>query len=199
MFKHEDYSNEILFFYSDVSVDLVQNLSPMVRVPTAFFVLPKHEILLFLVICSLFSVSTANTYQVQYIQQGILEIDTTNARWMHKLSSNTSMVYSYYGEIETRKLADPKIQYKVAKFEFQTPILINGSAEVKLSGSHSLFVSSNEGIYIGVDVAVGKPKMNENKAVGGYCVRRSRAAGITLNLKTVTITRDTATIHIQVR
>ena len=104
------------------------------------------------------------------------------------------MVYSYYGEIETRELKDPNIQYKVAKFEFQTPILINGSAEVKLSGSHSLFVSSDEGIYIGVDVKVGIPKMNENKAVGGYCVRASRAAaGITLNLKTVTITRDTVT------
>ena len=89
------------------------------------------------------------------------------------------MVYSYYGEIETRELA-LGIQYKVAKFEFQTPILINGSAEVKLSGLHSLFVSSDEGIYIGVDVAVGKPKGNEDKAVGGYCVRNSQAPGNTL-------------------
>ena len=133
-----------------------------------------------ILICYLFFlVSTANTFQVQYIQQGILNIDTTNARWIHEPSSNGSMVYSYYGEIETRELA-LGIQYKVAKFEFQTPILINGSAEVKLSGLHSLFVSSDEGIYIGVDVAVGKPKGNEDKAVGGYCVRNSQAPGNTL-------------------
>ena len=113
---------------------------------------------------------------------------------MHKLSSNTSVVYSYYGEFETRNLSPVDIQYKVAKFEFQTPILINGSAEVKLSGSHSLFVSSDEGIYIGVDVAVGIPKVNEDKFVGGYCVRGSLAPGNTLYLKSVTITRDTATI-----
>lgn len=157
----------------------------MVRVPTAFAVLPNYIIETRNVTWSIsylfifFLVSTANTFQVQYIQQGILNIDTTNARWIHKLSSNGSMVYSYYGEIETRQLTAPSIQYKVAKFEFQTPILINGSAEVKLSGLHSLSVSSEEGIYIGVDFAVGKPKVNEDKAVGGYCVRSSRAPGNT--------------------
>lgn len=101
---------------------------------------------------------------------------------MHKLSSNSSMLYSYYGKIESREIPALDIQYKVAKFEFQTPILINGSAEVKLSGSHSLSVSSDEGIYIGVDVVVGKPKVNEDKSVGGYCVRGSRAPGNTLYL-----------------
>ena len=142
----------------------------------------------FVFVYSFFLVSTANTFQVQYIQQGILNIDTTNARWIHKLSSNSSMVYSYFGEIETKELTALSIQYKVAKFEFQTPILINGSAEVKLSGLHSLFLSSDEGIYIGVDIAVGKPKGIEDKAVGGYCVRNSRAPGNTLYLKTISIT-----------
>lgn len=112
---------------------------------------------------------------------------------MHKLSSNSSMAYSYYGVIETKKIPAPSIEYKVAKFEFQTPILINGTAEVKLSGLHSLFVSSEEGIYIGVDVAVGAPKVNEDKAVGGYCVRGSRASGKTLYLTAVAITRTTPT------
>ena len=162
------------------------------------FSFPKTRNIL-LLICSFFSVSTSNTFQIQYIQQGILEIDTTNARWMQKLSSNASMVYSYYGEIETRKLAAQNIQYEVAKFEFQTPILINGSAEVKLSGSHSLFVSSDEGIYIGVDVVVGKPKVNEDKSVGGYCAWASRTRGNTFYLKIVTITRATATIYRSIR
>lgn len=172
----------------------------MVLVPTAFAVLLNYVIETRNVTWSIsylfmfFLVSTAKTFQVQYIQQGILEIDTTNARWIHKLSSNGSMVYSYYGEIETRQLKALSIQYKVAKFEFQTPILINGSAEVKLSGLHSLVVSSEEGIYIGVDIAVGKPKVNEDKAVGGYCVRNSRAPGNTLYLETVSITRATPTI-----
>ena len=53
---------------------------------------------------SIFSVSTVNTYQVQYIQQGVLEIDTTVARWTHKTSSNGFMAYSYYGEIESKTL-----------------------------------------------------------------------------------------------
>lgn len=129
---------------------------------------------------SSFSVSTAETFQVQYIQQGILEIDTTNARWMHKVSTNSSMAYSYYGEIEPMTLLDRDIQYmyNVSKFEFQTPILINGSAVVKLVGSHSLYVSSKEGIYIGVDIDVGTPKPHEDKVVGGFCVSGSQASGI---------------------
>ena len=156
----------------------------MARVPTAFLVLTNYvtEIQK----CSFFSffpVSTANTFQVQYIQQGILEIDTTNARWMYKLSSNDSMMYSYYGVFETRNLAALSFQYKVAKFKFQTPILINGTAEVKLSGLHSLSVSSDEGIFIGVDFEVGKPKVKEIQSVGGYCAQGSSVSGNTLCLK----------------
>ena len=115
---------------------------------------------------------------------------------MHKLSSNGSMVYSYYGVFETKTLSALNFQYKVAKFEFQTPILINGTAEVKLSGLHSLSVSSDEGVFIGVDFEVGEPKVNESKSVGGYCVRGSRASGKnTLYLKTVAITRATPAIY----
>ena len=128
-------------------------------------------------------VSTANTFQVQYIQQGILEIDTTNARWMYKLSSNDSMMYSYYGVFETRNLAVLSFQYKVARFKFQTPILINGTAEVKLSGLHSLSVFSDEGIFIGVDFEVGKPKVKDIQSVGGYCEQGSSVSGNTLCLK----------------
>ena len=163
---------------------------------TAFLVDPnyvteKPEMLFcYLIVYPFFSVSTANTFQVQYIQQGILEIDTTNARWMRKLSSNGSMIYSYYGELETRELTAPSLQYKVAKFDFQTPVLINSSAEVKLSGLHSLFVSSDEGIYIGVDIKVGISKKDEDKVVGGYCVRGSPAPGNTFYVKTVTITTE---------
>ena len=131
---------------------------------------------------------------MQYIQQGILEIDTTNARWMYKLSSNDSMMYSYYGVFETRNLAVLSFQYKVARFKFQTPILINGTAEVKLSGLHSLSVSSDEGIFIGVDFEVGKPKVKEIQSVGGYCDQGSSVSGNTLCLKTVTITTATLTI-----
>ncbi len=90
------------------------------------------------------------------------------------------MAYSYYGQIETRTLNLPDgntIQYNVSKFDFQTPILINGSAEVKLSGLHSLSVSSTEGIYIGVDINVGEPKTHEEKIVGGFCVSGLRPSG----------------------
>ena len=97
---------------------------------------------------------------------------------MHKVSTNSSMAYSYYGEIQSKKLQDGNTQYRVSKFEFQTPILINGSAVVKLVGSHSLYVSSKEGIYIGVDIDVGKPKARLNRTVGGFCVSGSRASGI---------------------
>ena len=166
----------------------------MARVPTAFLVLTNYVIeIQKCSSSSFFPVSTANTFQVQYIHQGILEIDTTNARWMYKLSSNDSMVYSYYGAFETRNLAAPSFQYKVAKFKFKTPILINGTAEVKLSGLHSLSVSSDEGIFIGVDFEVGKPKVKEIQSVGGYCVQGSSASGNTLCLKIVTIT----TVHQQ--
>ena len=114
---------------------------------------------------------------MQYIQQGILEIDTTNAIWMHKLATNGSMAYSYYGEIEPKTLPGGNIQYNVSKFEFQTPILINGSAAVKLTGSHSLFLSSKEGIFIGADIDVGKTRPHEERIVGGFCVSGSEASG----------------------
>lgn len=50
-------------------------------------------------------------------------------------------------------------------------IFINGFVEVKLLGLYLLVVFSEEGIYIGVDIVVGKLKVNEDKVVGGYCVR----------------------------
>ena len=121
-------------------------------------------------------VSTANTYQVQYIQNGSLQIDTTKPRWTHKTSLNSAMAYSYYGKIETISLSND-VKYKVAKFEFRTPILINGSAEVKLFGMNSLSVSSKEGIFLGVDIVVGKPEGELVKTVGGYCANRSKASG----------------------
>lgn len=111
---------------------------------------------------------------MQYIQKGSLKIDTTKARWTHK--TNSSIAYSYYGKIETKSLS-ADVKYKVAKFEFQTPILINGSAEVELFGVNSLSVSSKEGIFLGVVIVVGKPKGELVKTVGGYCANRSKASG----------------------
>ena len=121
-----------------------------------------------------------NTYQVQYIQQGVLEIDTTVARWTHKTSSNGFMAYSYYGEIESKTLvieASRDVAYNVSKFEFQTPILINGTAVVEISGANSLIISSKEGIFIGVDFDVGKTKVELTKNVGGFCVSDKKAKG----------------------
>ena len=98
---------------------------------------------------------------------------------MHKTSSDGYMAYSYYGEIETKSLTvgASVVEYNVTKFEFQTPILINGSAVVEVFGSNSLSVSSKEGIYIGVDIAVGKTKAQLQKTVGGFCVSGKTATG----------------------
>ena len=119
---------------------------------------------------------------MQYIQEGILEIDTTNARWVHKTSTNGSMAFSYYGEIESRTLTvgpNPEVEYNVSKFQFQVPILINGSAVVKISGPNSLAVSSKEGIFIGVDIDVGKTKVEIDRTVGGFCFNPKKASGNT--------------------
>ncbi|KAJ7382339.1 hypothetical protein OS493_035616 [Desmophyllum pertusum] len=89
------------------------------------------------------------------------------------------MAYSYFGETEIKEIPDAhppySAPYSIAKFEFQTPILINGSAEVKVSGLHSLFVSSKEGIYIGVNIDVGKAQLAVDKNVGGFCVSAEKA------------------------
>ncbi|XP_068722401.1 uncharacterized protein [Montipora capricornis] len=118
-------------------------------------------------------VSTANTKQVQYVQDGILTINTTIARWTHmKRSLNSSIAYSYYGEIVSKTLKvdnQEDFEYGIAKFEFQVPILMNGSASVEIVGLNSLAVSSREGIFIGVDLDVGKTKGEISKTVGGYC------------------------------
>ena len=124
----------------------------------------------------LFSVSTADTIQVQYIQQETLKIDTNNARWTHRTSSNGFMAFSYYGEIVQHSL-DAKAHYNVSEFKFKTPILINGSAVVEVSGENSLLIFSSEGIFIGVDIQVGKAKSGLKKSVGGYCVSDQRAYG----------------------
>ena len=89
---------------------------------------------------------------------------------------NGSMAYSYYGEFETRNL-NPYFQYNVSKFEFQTPILINGSAKVSVFGLHSLLVESMEGIYIGVDINLKESEATSGKRVGGYCVTSSNRRG----------------------
>ena len=114
---------------------------------------------------------------MQYIQEGYLEIDTTNARWMHKLATlNGSMAYSYYGQIEER-ISVEGYHYNVTKFEFRTPILINGSARVEVSGLHSLLVSSKEGIFIGVNIDLGKSKATLSQRVGGYCISSKDVGG----------------------
>ena len=131
----------------------------------------------------LFSVSTADTIQVQYIQQGSLKIDTNNARWTHRTSSNGFMAFSYYGEVVKHSLdADADADYNVSEFKFKTPILINGSAVVEVSGENSLLIFSSEGIFIGVDIQVGKAKSGLKKSVGGYCVSDQRAYGKELNV-----------------
>ena len=86
------------------------------------------------------------------------------------------MAFSYYGEIVQHSL-DPGTHYVVSQFKFKTPILINGSAVVEVSGENSLLISSTEGIFIGVDIQVGKAKSGFNKSVGGYCVSDQRAYG----------------------
>ena len=91
------------------------------------------------------------------------------------------MAFSYYGEIVQHSL-DAGADYKVSEFEFKTPILINGSAVVDVSGENSLLISSKEGIFIGVDIQVGKVKVGLKKSVGGYCVSYQRAYGKELNI-----------------
>ena len=123
--------------------------------------------------------SAAKTFQVQYIQQGELEIDTTNAIWMHKTRSNASMAFSYEGKLEEKSLNN--LKYKVSKFEFQTPILINGSVVVKVLGTNSLSLSSTEGIFIGVNIDVGHVKQGELKMTGGFCRFNSSSQGNYVN------------------
>ena len=86
------------------------------------------------------------------------------------------MAFSYYGEIVPHSL-DAGAHYNVSEFKFKTPILINGSAVVKVSGENSLLIFSSEGIFIGVDIQVGKAKSGLKKSVGGYCVSDQRAYG----------------------
>ena len=89
------------------------------------------------------------------------------------------MAFSYCGEIVQHSL-DAKVHYNVSEFKFKTPILINGSAVV--SGENSLLIFSSEGIFIGVDIQVGKAKSGLKKSVGGYCVSDQRAYGKELNV-----------------
>lgn len=122
---------------------------------------------------------------------------------MHKLSSNGSMAYSYFGETEEKKIFPSSTSYSIAKFEFQTPILINGSAEVKVSGLNSLFVSSKEGIYIGVDIDVGKAQLAVDKNVGGFCVSAKKANGnayyLTIMIATITLNNNRNLIYLRVQ
>ena len=89
---------------------------------------------------------------------------------------NGSMAYSYYGEIKPLDLNSGH-QYNVSIFEFQTPILINGSTKVSVFGLHSLLVESMEGIYIGVDINLKESEATSGKRVGGYCVTSSNRRG----------------------
>ena len=89
------------------------------------------------------------------------------------------MAFSYYGEVVQHSL-DAGAHYNVSEFKFKTPILINGSAVV--SGENSLLIFSSEGIFIGVDIQVGKAKSGLKKSVGGYCVSDQRAYGNELNV-----------------
>ena len=91
------------------------------------------------------------------------------------------MAFSYYGEVVPHSL-DADAHYNVSEFKFKTPILINGSAVVEVSGENSLLIFSSEGIFIGVDIQVGKAKSGLKKSVGGYCVSDQRAYGKELNV-----------------
>lgn len=93
----------------------------------------------------------------------------------------SSMAHSYYGKIESKTSGkgneQERFDYKIAKFEFQIPILINGSAKVEVEGLHSLSISSTEGIFIGVKMDVGRKSGGIARNVGGYCVNRSEPSG----------------------
>ena len=91
------------------------------------------------------------------------------------------MAFSYDGEVVPHSL-HAEAHYNVSEFKFKTPILINGSAVVEVSGENSLLIFSSEGIFIGVDIQVGKAKSGLKKSVGGYCVSDQRAYGKELNV-----------------
>ena len=92
------------------------------------------------------------------------------------------MAFSYYGEVVKHSLEAGAHHYNVSEFKFKTPILINGSAVVEVSGENSLLISSKEGIFIGVDIQLRRAKSGLKKLVGGYCVSNQRAYGKELNI-----------------
>ena len=119
--------------------------------------------------------SVEKSYQVQYIVEGVLEIDTTNNIWTHLPNlANHSMAYSYYGSGHNNCISDPTTQlqlsFYVAYFPWQVPIFINRSAVIRVTGEHSLHVHSKEGMYFGADIDVSyPPSVCQNKSVGGFC------------------------------
>lgn len=95
---------------------------------------------------------------------------------------NSPIAYSFYGKIES-KTSDKgnnqgRFDYKIATFEFEIPIVINGSAKVEVEGLHSLSISSTEGIFIGVNIDVGRKRGGIARNVGGYCVNALNLSGI---------------------
>lgn len=99
-----------------------------------------------------------------------------------------SIAHSYYGKIES-KTSDKgnnqgSFDYKIATFEFQIPIVINGSAKVEVEGLHSLSISSTEGIFIGVNMDVGRKTGGTPTNVGGYCVNALNLSGTVYLQKT---------------
>ena len=120
------------------------------------------------------AVSAEKTYQVQYIVEGELEIDTTKGIWTHIPNvTDPTFVFSYYGKIEQNELKDPStklsMKYDIALFKWQVPIFFNDSTVVKVIGKNSLHLRSKEGMFLGSNFKIGHPAICEEKLVGGFC------------------------------
>jgi hypothetical protein len=117
------------------------------------------------------------SFQVQFIQEGSLLINTTLCIWVHRTHNNYSMAYSQFGSI-TNNTSGP-IPTSVCSFDFKTPIIINGSVNVTLSGDHVLSVNSEQGIHIGADFVINSQLIaGRRRFLGGYCVKEASLATI---------------------
>ena len=91
--------------------------------------------------------------------------------WIHKTVSNYSVAYSQYGIISKQN------QVTVCSFAFNTPIIVNGSAVVELSGQHALSIDSTQGIYIGANMDIdSNMKAGMSSFLGGSCVMEQNQA-----------------------
>ncbi|XP_031572888.1 uncharacterized protein LOC116306897, partial [Actinia tenebrosa] len=118
-------------------------------------------------------VSASESYQVQFIQEGNLLINTTLCIWVHRTVSNYSMAYSQFGSIYN----DTSNDISTCSFNFTPPIIFNGSANVTLTGDHALSINSKQGIYIGVDLVIDSGMVaGKSRYLGGYCVKEPSLA-----------------------